>query len=225
MNLDPQQMQHVSRTLAGVFHETAVVESLTRADNAPRARSLPAVSRDLDQLEASVSISHRHGPLAVLCTRLSAVPREQRAATLDLLFDAAQKCESPFEPLTELFRQTENWPVQDRGPYLARMMDAKGGAAAKVAASADDVLAYDGLPRFVEDLTQLAPEEQPAVLGVLAKQLLGLHHLQAHDFMKICEDFHELPWPRAAAAGLLGKIGWLRPDVHERMTALSRQPA
>jgi hypothetical protein len=220
MNLDPRQMQFVSHRYAGIFHGEAAALSL--ASTPARARSLRAVSEAVNQLERVVPENLRHDPLAVLCAQIDVVPQQARMQSFDLLFKATQKCTSKFEPLTELFRQTNDWNSPMREACQARLANIEGADEARAAAGANNVFGHAEIPQFLERMDGFTDIQKSAALGALAKQLFSLPHLGAHDFARICESFHQQPWPPAAASGLLRRIGWISDPARERLTAISQ---
>ncbi|WP_146014070.1 hypothetical protein [Trinickia dabaoshanensis] len=217
MNLDPHQMQFVSRRYARVFHGEAAALSLT--SHPPHVHSLDAVGDAVNQLERVVPEHLRHDPLAVLCTQLDAVPQHERMQSFDLLVAATRKCAFKFEPLTELFRQTNDWNSPLREVCQAHLADVEGADEARVAATANDVFGHAQIPQFLERMDGFTDTQKSAALGALAKQLFSLHFLGAHDFARICESFHQQPWPPAAASGLLRRIGWISDPARESLTA------
>ena len=184
----------------------------------PPLQRMDTVKRLSETAQKCVSPSE---PLTELCKQFTMVPQHQRMDTFDVLFAATKECASPFEPLTELFRQTNAMGEPDRGTCQARLMSLEGAEGARAGAKADGVLGYEHVPDFVLSITGLTRPDQSAALGVLANQLFSRHYLQSHDFAKICENYHHLPWPPAAAAGLLGRIGWISPVARETLSAIS----
>ncbi len=223
MNLDPHQMQLVSRRYAEIFHGEAVALSLT--SQPPQVRSLKGVGDAVNQLERTVPEHLRHDPLAVLCAQLDVVPQHERMQRFDLLAAATEKCTFKFEPLTELFRQTNDWNSPLREDCQARLANLEGADEARVAASANDVFGHEEIPQFLERMDSFTDAQKSAALGALAKHLFSLPYLGAHDFARICENFHQQPWPPAAASGLLSRIGWISDPARESLTArLSAHP-
>lgn len=220
MNLDPHQMQFVSRRYAGIFHGEAAASSL--AGTPARANTLRAVGEAVNQLERVVPQHLRHDPLAVLCERLDAVPPQERLQSFDLLFDATQKCTSSFKPLAELYVQTNEWGSPMRETCQARLATLEGAHAAQVVTRASEVIDRQGIPPLLERMDGLTDIQKSVVLGTLAKRLLSLHHLASHDFARICEDFHQQPWPPVAASGLLSRIGWITDAARQSLTARSQ---
>jgi hypothetical protein len=90
----------------------------------------------------------------------------------------------------------------------------------KAVSDAHNVISYEEIPGFVDSIARLPKADQTTALGELANQLFSLNYLGSHDFARICENFHHLPWPPAAASGLLGKIGWITPEAHASLDAL-----
>ena len=221
MDLDPKQMQSVSRRFVRMYREEGVAMSLT--DKRPPARSLDGVTRSLSRLETSVGPRLRHDPLAVLCSRLGNVPPRERMATFSLLAEATEKCDSPFRPLTELFRQTRSWSAPDRDLCRARLMSVEGAERAETISDARNIFDCGDVPAFIEGIVTLPAADRSAELGALADQLFSLPnaHLISHEFARICEDYHHLPWPPAAAAGFLGRA-WITSQARERLEALSQ---
>ncbi len=219
MDLDAQQMQFVSRRYAHLFHGEAVARSLAEAP--AKARSFAAIDAAVAQLARLVPARQQGGALAQLAARLEMVPMRERQASFDTLLAAARQCPAHFELLTELFRQTNDWAPVQRDACQARLADMEGADAARVAASANDVLDVDDIPALLQRTDGMPEARRSDVLGALAKQLFGLHYLRTHDFARICERFHAEPWPPAAAAGLLRRIGWITDEARRDLTARS----
>lgn len=234
MNLDPRQMQFVNRRFARMYRERGVPMSL--ADSPPPARSLNGITQALDGLCGTVGPHLRHGPLAVLCSRLELVPPDERMKVFNLLAKATEECESPLEPLTELFRQinigsgrgagtisqAKLWSAQDIGDCRDRLMSVPGAARAKALADVDTVHNYEDVRPFLGGISRLENvDDQTAVLGTLANKLFGRADLKTHHFGEIGRDFHDLPWPPAAAAGLL-RSGWVGPEAEDALRRLAK---
>lgn len=218
MNLDPHQMQLVSRQYADIYHGEAVALSL--ASTPARARSLAAVSEAVDQLERLVPAHLRHRPLAVLCARLEFVARGERVRSFNVLFEATQECVFRTDPLAELFRQIKDLNPPRREACEARLMSVEGAYLARITADANDVHYYEDIAPFLQSIGGLAGAQKSEALGVLANRLFSLRRFQ-HKFTRVCETFHNQPWPPAAASGLLSRIGWISAEARQSLTALS----
>lgn len=233
MDLNPQQMQFVNRRFARMYHERGVAMSL--ADTPPPARSLNGITLALDGLCGTVEPHLRHSPLAVLCSRLEHVSPDERMKAFNLLAKATEECESPLEPLTEMFRQinigsgrgareisrTQIWSEPDINVYQARLMSIPGSARAKALADVDTVHHYEDVRPFLAGISRLENvDDQTAVLGTLANQLFHRPDLDTYHFGEIGGNFHHLPWPPAAAAGLL-KRGWVEPAAENALQLLA----
>lgn len=217
MDLDARQMQFVSRRYAQLFHGEAVAQSLAEAP--AKARSFAAIDAAVAQLARLVPVRQQGGALAQLAARLERVPTRERQASFDTLLAAARQCPPHFELLTELFRQTNDWAPAQRDACQARLADMEGADAARVATSANNILDVDDIPALLQRTDGMPEARRSDVLGALAKQLFGLHYLRSHDFARICERFHAEPWPPAAAAGLLRRIGWITDEARRDLTA------
>ncbi|WP_246795359.1 hypothetical protein [Burkholderia perseverans] len=222
MDLDARQMQFASRRYAHLFHGEAVGQSLAEAP--AKARSFAAIDAAVAQLRRLVPVRRQGGALAQLAARLERVPMRERQASFDTLLAAARQCPPHFELLTELFRQTNDWAPAQRDACQVRLADMEGADAARVAASANNILDVDDIPALLQRTDGMPEARRSDVLGALAKQLFGLHYLRAHDFARICERFHAEPWPPAAAAGLLRRIGWITDEARRDLTARSEAP-
>lgn len=219
---DPRQLQ-LNRNLAAVLHDPAVSRGF--AERPPPVRSEADVAAAIARLEARLPASPqwRDAPLATLVHRLGGVAVEERARAFARIAAAAEACPRPVETLMALDRAVPHLPAADRPAARARIAAHRAGALAQALVRAEDMLDPGTEMAALRDAMASLPNAgQARVLGALAAALRERYDLGTHDFVKLAMAHHDLPWPPAAAAGILRRIGWIPPDAREAMERRAR---
>lgn len=225
MPWDPRQLQ-LNRNLAELLHDPAVSRGF--AGQPPPVRNEADVIGAIARLEARLPASPqwRDAPLAALVGRLGGVPSQERVKAHARIAEAADACLRPLETLMALERTVPDLPAADRPAARARITAHRAGALAQALVRAEDMLdPGTDMHALREAMAPLSTADQSCVLETLAEALRQRYDLATHDFVKLAMEHHDLPWPPAAAAGILRRIGWIPPEAQEALERRARGDA